>query len=160
MELNLDFAQLIYATTAFSGWFTAQTIKVLLNLILRREGKLSPRYFFASGGIPSVHASFVSSVVLVIGLIEGFDSPIFAVGLVLLGVVIYDAIGVRRATGENTQAIRSILWQSQYKYDNQRLSSHLGRGHTAYQVVVGLLIGGLCGLGNYLLFGVSTPAAS
>ena len=91
---------------------------------------MSPRYFFSSGGIPSVHASFVSSVVLVVGLIEGFDSPIFAVGLILLGVVIYDALGVRRATGENTQAIQSILWQSQYKYDNQRLSSHLGRGHT------------------------------
>ena len=160
MELNLDFGQLIYITTAFSGWFTAQTIKVLLNLILRREGKLSPRYFFTSGGIPSVHASFVSSVVMAIALVEGLDSPAFAVGLVLLGVVIYDAIGVRRATGENTQAIRSILWQSQYKYDNQRLSTHLGRGHTTYQVFVGLLVGGLCGLGNYLLFGISTPVVS
>lgn len=161
MDINLDFSQLIYITTAFSGWFAAQTIKILLNLILRREGKITPRYFFTSGGIPSVHASFVSSVVLVIGLVEGIDSPVFAVGLVLLGVVIYDAIGVRRATGENTQAIRSILWQSQYKYyDSQRLSSHLGRGHTAYQVFVGLLIGGLCGLGNYLLFGVSTPVVS
>ena len=160
MELNLDFTRLIYITTAFSGWFTAQTIKVLLNLILRREGHLSPRYFFSSGGIPSVHASFVSSVVVVIGLIEGFDSAIFAVGLILLGVVIYDALGVRRATGENTQAIQSILWQSQYKYDNQRLSSHLGRGHTAYQVFVGLLVGGLCGIGNYLLFGVPTTVVS
>ena len=154
MDFNLDFTRLIYITTAFSGWFTAQTIKVVLNLILRREGKLSPRYFFASGGIPSVHASFVSSVVLVVGLIEGLDSAAFGVGLVLLGVVIYDAIGVRRATGENTQAIRSILWQSQYNYDNQRLSTYLGRGHTAYQVFVGLLVGGMCGLGNYLLFGV------
>ena len=149
---NLNFSQFIYIVAGGSGWFAAVTIKVLLNIILRREGQLTPRYLFTSGGVPSVHASFVSSVVLVVGLIEGFDSAVFGVGLILLGVVIYDAMGVRRATGENTQAIQNILWQGRYPYDNKRLSLHLARGHTFIQIFIGLLVGVLCGAGNYMLF--------
>ena len=142
----------IYITTAFTGWFASQAIKVCLNIIIKREGGLNFRHFFSSGGIPSVHTSFVSSVVVVIAIQEGIGTPIFGISLVLLGVVIYDAIGVRKATGENTRALQSILWQSQHNYDSNKLSVHLSSGHTIYQVFVGLLVGVLCGVGNYILF--------
>ena len=151
----MEIADFIYITTAFTGWFATQSIKVCLNIVLHRKGSLSFKYFFTSGGIPSVHTALSSSVVCVIGLKEGIDTAIFGLGMVMLAVVIYDAMGVRHATGENTKAIRSIIWQSQYEYDVGKLSLHLGAGHTIYQIFVGLIVGVLCGVGNYLLFGAT-----
>ena len=148
----MDFSGLIYITTGASGWLATVAIKVILNIILRREGKLSPRYLLTSGGIPSVHTSFVSSVVLVIGLTEGFQTPLFGLGLILLGVVIYDAMGVRKATETNTAAIKDILQRLEPGYDQSQLSLHLAKGHSFYQILVGLLVGIVCGIGNYILF--------
>ena len=147
-----DFNNLIYIATAASGWFTAVTIKVILNMLLRGDGKLTPRYLLTSGGIPSVHASFVSSVVLLVGLRLGFYSPEFGLGLVLLGVVVYDAMGVRRATDENTKAIQAIIKENNHQYDQGQLSRHMGRGHSFHQIIVGIIVGLLCGLGNHLIF--------
>lgn len=142
----MELESFVYVIAAFSGYIVAQTIKFILEL---RQDGFSLEDLFESGGMPSSHTSFVSSVVTVIGLIEGFESAIFGLGLTLLGVVLYDAIGVRRATGENTKTLRNIT--KQLKLGNTDRALTLVKGHTPIQVAAGLATGILTGLTVYSL---------
>ena len=45
------------AQAAFWGWFTAQAIKFVWQLL--RHGKFRPERLVGSGGFPSSHTSFV-----------------------------------------------------------------------------------------------------
>ena len=62
--------------TAILGWFSAQVLKVLFILI--RYRKWDFRRMIGSGGMPSSHSSFVTSLATGVGLIEGFDSTLFS----------------------------------------------------------------------------------
>ena len=137
----MDLSSYIYIIAALISWLVAQMIKFALSL---HQDGLSWGDLFSSGGMPSAHASFVSSVAITVGLNEGFTSSTFGVALVLLGVVVYDAVGVRRATGENTKVLGDIL--KHMKIRRRETALHLALGHTPYQVAMGVLVGILCGL--------------
>ena len=142
----MDLSSYIYIIAALVSWLVAQMIKFALSL---HQDGLSWDDLLSSGGMPSAHASFVSSVALTVGLNEGFDSSTFGVALVLLGVVVYDAMGVRRATGENTKILGVIL--KYMKIRRSETALHLALGHTPYQVAVGVLVGIICGVGVHFL---------
>lgn len=137
----MELAEFKYVIAGAAGWLVAQALKFLIDL---REDGFSVDDLFASGGMPSSHSSFVASVVVVIGISEGFDSAIFGLGLTLLGVVVYDAVGVRRATGENTKTLRAIVGQLKIKNHDTALTMALG--HSPYQVIMGLFTGVITGI--------------
>lgn len=132
MEIN----NFIYIIAAGGGWLIAQAIKIITSL---KDDGLNWRDLVTSGGMPSSHVALVTSVATVIGFSEGFDSAVFGVILTLLGVVIYDSMGVRRATGENTQIIKQIA--DKLKIGDQRTALFLALGHTPYQVFSGFVLG-------------------
>jgi acid phosphatase family membrane protein YuiD len=119
----------------FAGWAVAQGIKFALSL--RRDGiQLSDLY--ASGGFPSSHTASIVPVATLLGLRRGLDDPIFALAAILAALIMYDAIGVRRSTGENSVAIKELA-----KKTNKTLVTpmHGAKGHTPYEVMGGIIVG-------------------
>ncbi len=131
--------------TAILGWFIAQVLKVLFILI--RYRKWDFRRMIGSGGMPSSHSSFVTSLATGVGLIEGFDSTLFSVCIVFAMVVMYDAAGVRRAAGQQAKILNQIVDQwgkEDHTHTEKRLKELLG--HTPKEVFAGAVLGVVIGL--------------
>ena len=127
----------IYIIAALGGGAIAQILKVIISY--SRKNRLRWRDFITSGGMPSSHTALITSVALVIGLNQGFDSALFGLAATLWAIVVYDSIGVRRATGENSRILQNI--SRQLKLGNQRTALFLALGHTPYQVLSGFVLG-------------------
>lgn len=126
--------------TCILAWFIAQLIKVILTLITSK--KVDFRRFVGSGGFPSSHASFVTSLATAVGLINGFDGAEFAISVVLALVVMYDAAGVRRAAGQQARILNKIVEEWEHKdltHTDKRLKELLG--HTPKEVFAGAILG-------------------
>ncbi len=133
----------IFWTTA-TAWIIAQMMKVALGLI--REKRFNFKWFVGSGGMPSSHAAGVSALATSIGVTYGFDSAIFAVTLTFTMIVLFDAQGVRLATGRQAKILNKMLddmyWKK--KLDEDELKEFIG--HTPIQVWAGIALGILVSL--------------
>ena len=126
---------------AIISWCVAQFAKVILTLIFLRN-KFTLSTFFSSGGMPASHTSTVCALTVAVALENGIASDIFAVCAILSFVVMYDAVGVRRSTGEQAKSLNQIA--SHLKTNNQIEFDASVReilGHTPLQVFVGAVIG-------------------
>lgn len=79
--------------TALFSMLCAQIIKVVYYLVLER--RINWYHFFEAGGMPSSHSALVCSLSMIVGLINGFNSILFAVIAIFSSIVMYDAIQVR-----------------------------------------------------------------
>lgn len=132
-------------TAAVLSWFLAQVIKTALTLV--RTKKFVAERLFGAGGMPSAHTAMVCSLLLGVGHISGISSPLFALTLCFAGVVIYDAMGVRRAAGEQAKVINrmvDIMEQEGTEITEKNLKEYLG--HTPLEVLGGMVLGILVGL--------------
>lgn len=136
------FAQLIQNKifmTTLSAWVIAQAIKVSIGVI--RQKKFDFRWFVGTGGMPSSHAAGASCLATAIGLEYGFNSVYFALAASFAIVVMFDAQGVRRATGRQAHILNKIMediyWRG--RIDETRLRELVG--HTPIEVIGGLLLG-------------------
>ncbi len=89
------------------SWFSAQVIKTLLHWF--SHGNLMLERLTGSGGMPSSHSALVVSLTIGMARVEGFVSPVFALTIAFAAVVMYDAMGVRRAAGEQAKTINWLL---------------------------------------------------
>jgi hypothetical protein len=125
--------------TALLAWSVAQTLKVTLGII--KQKRFDFRWFIGSGGMPSSHAAGATALALSMGLRYGFSSAAFALAATFAIVVMFDAQGVRRATGRQAQILNKVMediyWQGKIKED--RLRELIG--HTPIEVLVGMLLG-------------------
>lgn len=126
----------IYFWTAAYSWLIAQVIKVINDLIVHK--KLNVRRLWGSGGMPSSHAATVMSLTTVVGIINGWDSAIFAVSFIFAIVVMYDAAGVRRAAGKQAKVLNQMIEEKGVKM-KERLTELLG--HTPFEVFMGAFLG-------------------
>ena len=121
------------------SWSVAQTLKVTLGII--KQKRFDFRWFIGSGGMPSSHAAGATALALSMGLHYGFSSAAFALAATFAIVVMFDAQGVRRATGRQAQILNKVMediyWQGKIKED--RLRELIG--HTPIEVLVGMLLG-------------------
>jgi len=128
--------------------FTAQFLKIFF---------ISPinfYTFFTSGGMPSSHSSFVSSLAITVGLKYGFASDLFAIVTVFALIVTYDASGVRRAVGLQANVLNNIikhLEDKSFANDKQLIKKDLKEliGHTPFEVFAGVLMGALIAIINW-----------
>ena len=97
--------------------------------------------FFSTGGMPSSHSALVTSLATASGMLVGFDSGQFAVATVLALIVMYDARGVRKESGQHARIINRILREmlSGHTINEAELKELLG--HTTIEVFVGALVG-------------------
>ncbi|MBN1794236.1 MAG: divergent PAP2 family protein [Candidatus Omnitrophica bacterium] len=117
----------------------AQCIKVFLGII--REKKFNFKWFVGTGGMPSSHAAGVSALATSVGFTTGFDSLIFAVTLIFALITMFDAQGVRRASGMQAEVLNKILDDIYFNrgIKEERVKELLG--HTPIQVLIGACIG-------------------
>ncbi len=81
---------------------------------------------------------------VMIGLKHGFNSDIFALAAIVSSIVMYDAMGIRRAAGEHAKILNLIVSKDNtFKLDNKKLKELLG--HTPFEVLGGLILGIIIG---------------
>ena len=97
--------------------------------------------FFGAGGMPSTHSALSMCVVVTIGFTEGWDSSLFALALVISFIVMADAAGVRRETGEQAKVLNKIILEffKERKIRDKNFEELIG--HTPFEVIVGAFIG-------------------
>ena len=103
--------------------------------------------FFGLGGMPSSHAAVVCGLAAAVGISRGYYSADFAIAVVLAGVVMTDAAGVRRAAGKQAAVLNRIIedmFTNGKGWDDEKLKELIG--HTPVQVVAGALLGVLIGV--------------
>jgi acid phosphatase family membrane protein YuiD len=94
-----------------------------------------------TGGMPSSHAALVSSLGTGLGLVHGFDSPYFAIAVVISMIVTYDAQGVRRQAGEHARAINEIIAELLSGKEISEKEFQEVLGHSRVEVAAGVLFG-------------------
>lgn len=134
-----------YLIAIVAGWIAAQGAKYLLIAIKKRS--LSDiRQLYLSGNMPSAHSATTIALVTVIGLRDGLQSGLFAVAALLAGIVMYDAMMVRRSSGEQGEAIQKLIKEQKSKVALPRAA----KGHTPVEVAVGAVLGAVVGLVVFL----------
>ena len=132
-------SSIVYVLTPFLGWIVAQTIKIYL--CLRKDG-ITWHDTIQSGGMPSSHAAFMISLTTLIAIGVGITSVAFAISLALSAIIIYDSTGVRRTTGEQTDAFKKLAKKVGSKIDIK----HDARGHTPAEALAGVAVGMIVGI--------------
>lgn len=127
----------------------AQIIKFFVFTI--RTRKINFKILTTTGGMPSSHSAGVIAMSTTVGLIEGFDSIIFAVAIGFSLVVMYDATGIRRAAGKTAACLNKIM-EDFYKHNIQTLGGKLKEllGHTPLEVIIGAIFGAIFAYGFHL----------
>jgi acid phosphatase family membrane protein YuiD len=141
------FKELIGNPVLFIGlfaWLLAQFLKVPIFYILYK--RIHWGLWFSSGGMPSSHSALVTSIMLAIGLFEGFNTSLFALSVAVAMIVVYDAAGVRREAGRHAEKINILINElfSGRPISDKQLKEVIG--HTPAQVIVGIALGLSCAL--------------
>lgn len=124
---------------ALIAWAIAQVSKVVIEMIVQK--KLHLNRIVSSGGMPSSHSALVTGLATAILRLTGVASIEFAIAVVLAGIVMYDAAGVRRAVSIQARILNQMIEEA---YQGRPFAEKKLReliGHTPFQVFVGGLLG-------------------
>ena len=138
--------------TAIAATTLAQIVKVLLILVADR--KWQPVRFLETGGMPSSHTASVAALATFCGLDFGFDSPYFAISAVFGMIVMYDATGIRRASGMQAELLNDLVVELRQLLSQGFAPKPLKEllGHTYLEVFVGMLLGISVALVSHALY--------
>lgn len=157
MNILYDILHNEVLVTAGCAWAIAQIIKTIIDFAV--SGKLKLERLVGSGGMPSCHSATVVSLATICALMFGADSCQFAISAIFAIVVIYDARGVRRETGNQAVIINEIMDllknPTDERYKNPQFSQEKLKeliGHTPLQVLFGGLLGFIEALIAYNFF--------
>ncbi|BCB04465.1 divergent PAP2 family protein [Bacillus sp. KH172YL63] len=142
--------------TALISICLAQGLKIPLHFLKKKEWK--PELFFQTGGMPSSHSAGVASLTTFIALKRGVKTVDFALSFIFGLIVMYDAQGIRRQTGELTLKVNSLdeLVSKAHEHESvefeekkpKRLKEMLG--HQPEEVVGGAVLGSVLGFIAYV----------
>lgn len=135
-----------------TGWAVAQIIKTCLHFIKFKH--FYAQRLIGAGGMPSSHTSMVVSALISVAKKDGTGSTSFALMFLFGAIVIYDAMGVRRASGLHAKELNRINEffpdLKNFKRDglttkqkNKKLQEYLG--HTPLEVLGGAIVGVIIG---------------
>jgi len=149
-DIFLDIVTNRHLVTGFVGLVLAQILKVFFDYW--RTKSWSRAMLTSTGGMPSSHSSLVVSLMLSIGIYEGFDTPVFAVSAAFALVVMHDAAGVRRHAGKHAEALNFLF--SKLEKQGIKLDHKLKEllGHHPFEVIAGAILGIAVALAAYWLF--------
>lgn len=134
-----------YITAIILGWIIAQGAKYIIVAV--KEGSFkSLRHLYLSGNMPSAHTATVIALLTVVGFKDGVNSGLFGLAALFASIVMYDAIMVRRSSGEQGLAIQLLIKERKSTIKLPRAA----KGHEPLEVLVGALIGLVIGAGVYL----------
>lgn len=133
--------------TSICSWALAQIIKTIIDLCFNK--KVNFERLIGSGGMPSCHSATVTALATSSGLVYGLGSFEFAISCIVAIIVMYDARGVRRETGNQAVLLNKMMEyfktletpQQRIEFTQEKLKELIG--HTPLQVVIGSILG-LC----------------
>lgn len=129
-----------YFIAIIAGWLIAQGLKyVIVALKTRHFDHL--RQLYLSGNMPSAHSTSVAALATVIGLIDGVGSGLFSLAALFAAIVMYDAMMVRRSSGEQGNALQLLIQELKSGVPLPRAA----KGHSPLEVLAGAVLGGLIG---------------
>ena len=125
------------------GWLTAQVIKTILDYHFTKT--ISWERLVGSGGMPSSHSATVCALATAAALKCGPASYDFAICAFFAIIVMYDARGVRRETGNQAVVLNKIMDYFSAEHPEQDLFNDENLkeliGHTPLQVLIGAILG-------------------
>lgn len=130
-----------YLIAIVAAWLIAQGAKYVL-VALKTRNFDHVRQLYLSGNMPSAHSATVMALTTVVAFREGIESDLFAIVALFAAIVMYDAMMVRRSSGEQGQAIQALIKEQKSHVPLPRAA----RGHTPLEVFVGALLGAVIGL--------------
>jgi acid phosphatase family membrane protein YuiD len=111
--------------------FLCEVTKIAVDVL--RTGAFTGGLFRA-GGMPSSHSAITTSLLIVVGKVDGVDSTAFAIAATLACIVWYDASHSRREVGQLARVINHLQKKETF---NERT------GHTLVEVLAGIAFGGI-----------------
>ena len=93
--------------SAAVGWFSAQFIKTIIYIIIHKE--FNPERLMGAGGMPSSHSATVCALVTATAIVYGPGGFELPMAVFFAFIVMYDAMGVRRETGEQAKVLNEML---------------------------------------------------
>ena len=141
----------IYLLCPIVSFILAQGTKIFIRSF---KHKITLHDLFAYSDMPSGHTAIVIGLLTIIGLRQGFDSPLFALSFVFATIVITDAIGLRNYLGAHGKTLNILVKDlKEDEFLDRSYPKQLERiGHTPMQVLVGAVIGILTSLIAWLIF--------
>lgn len=129
---------------AMLAWLLGQGLKFPFEYLINKKWDWT--IILSTGGLPSSHSAVMTAVALSIGLIDGFDTSLFALAAASGLIVIYDATGVRRQAGFHAERINRIMrdFLESGHFEQEDLKEMLG--HTPFEVFSGIILGTLISL--------------
>ena len=139
-----------HLVTGVTALIIAQLLKVLFDYWRTKSWKRA--LLFSTGGMPSSHSALAVSVMVSIGIFEGFYTTMFALSAVLAMVVMHDAAGIRRAAGKQAEAINFL--SSKLETQGIKLDEQLKEllGHQPIEVIAGGILGLIVAVIAILMF--------
>ncbi len=135
-----------YIIAIVAGWTVSQLIKTVIAAFRHRT--LSIRgILFVSGGMPSSHSATIIAVWTVILFNDGWMSGLFGLASAVALVFLYDAVKVRRSSGEQGVALSALIKEQKSEVPLPRVAM----GHTPLEVVVGSILGFVVGAATVYL---------
>lgn len=134
-----------YFIAIIAGWVIAQGLKYII-VALRTRHFDHLRQLYLSGNMPSAHSTSVVALATVIGLIDGIGSGLFSLAALFAAIVMYDAMMVRRSSGEQGNALQLLIAELKSGVPLPRAA----KGHSPLEVLAGAVLGGLIGIVVFL----------
>jgi acid phosphatase family membrane protein YuiD len=135
-----------YIIAIVVGWTLSQLIKSTISLFRNKYMGLRS-IMFVSGGMPSSHSATMMAVWTVILLNDGVTSGLFGLASVVALIVLYDAVKVRRSSGEQGVALLALMKEQNSTIPKPRVAM----GHTPLEVLVGSLLGIIVGICTFYI---------
>ena len=132
-----------YFIAPIIGWLVSGIIKYIINYF-RYEGKAKEH--IGTGGFPSTHTTVITTPTVLIGLKEGFTSPIFGLAVAVMIIVIMNATGLRREVGKHAKMLNEIINKEKSNTDNSFVKQREKIGHSWVEIIGGLVLGVVLGL--------------
>lgn len=129
-----------YIIAIVAAWLLAHIVKYAIASSRGTQLDLTHQLFI-SGGMPSSHAATSVAIWMVILLKDGAASGLFGLATFVVLVVCYDAVKVRRSSGEQGEAITQLIKETKSKVRIPRAA----KGHTPLEVFAGALFGAIIG---------------
>ncbi len=134
-----------YIAAILAAWVVAQGAKYIL-MAIKEKSFNSFRHLYLSGNMPSAHTATVAALLTVIALRDHVSSGLFGLATLFAAIVMYDAVMVRRSSGEQGDAIQQLIKEQNSKVKLPRAA----KGHEPVEVIVGAILGVTIGVVVFL----------
>ena len=150
--MSISFLTNFPLISALTAICFSQVVKVPIAFLLKK--KTTWALAASTGGMPSSHSASVTALIASLVIQHGWNSPLVAIAVTFGVIVMFDAMGVRRQSGEQGLVLNQLIIDLQnLKLKDQQAKESLRReqqkdkhikeylGHKPLEVLFGMVTG-------------------